>query len=95
MRHVFVSHASQAAKGNWYLFGTAPLSRHAKGPAIAEDLVLFALGLTQAPSRLYNRCGSSGICRVTLDFLATNTSLSDLLADSRSGQIKRARNYTT
>ncbi len=51
-------------------------SRHTKGPAIAEDLVLVALGLTQAPIRPYSRLGSSGICRVTLDFLATGSSLS-------------------
>jgi len=48
------------------------LLRHTKGPAIAEELILVALGLTQAPSRSNNRFGSSGICRVTLDFLATN-----------------------
>jgi hypothetical protein len=47
------------------------LSRHAKGPAIAKDHVLYALGLTQAPIRSFRRFGSSGICRVTLGFLAT------------------------
>jgi len=52
------------------------LFRHAKGPAIAEDLVLFALGLTQAPIQPFSWLGSSGICRVTLDFLATIFSLS-------------------
>jgi len=45
--------------------------RHAKGPAIAEDLVLYALGLTQAPTRSSVRVGGSGICRVAHGFLTT------------------------
>jgi len=47
------------------------LFRHAKGPAIAEDPVLCALGLTQAPTRSSVRAGGSGICRVAHGFLAT------------------------
>ena len=46
-----------------------------KGQPSLRILILFALGLTQAPIRSFSRVGSSGICSVTHDFLATNVPL--------------------
>ena len=73
----------------------SPYSRHAKGPAVAESVTLVALGLTLSSGAIHQSLRRSGICRVALDFLTTISVLLLFLADSRSGQMQRARYYTT
>ncbi len=71
-----------------------PYSRHAKGPAVAESVALVALGLTLSSDPIHQsvRRFRDLPCRPRFpdDCVAFSVS-----ADSRSGRIKRARNYTT